>query len=40
MNVDRIELFHVGIPLPKPFHPAWIPGHPETECRFTLLRVW
>ncbi|MGW8268074.1 MAG: mandelate racemase/muconate lactonizing enzyme family protein [Longimicrobiales bacterium] len=39
MKIDRIELFHVAIPLPKPFHPAWIPGYPQTENRFTLMRV-
>ncbi|MGD8969000.1 MAG: mandelate racemase/muconate lactonizing enzyme family protein [Anaerolineae bacterium] len=39
MKIDRIELFHVAIPLPKPFHPAWIPGYPQTENRFTLLRL-
>jgi L-alanine-DL-glutamate epimerase-like enolase superfamily enzyme len=39
MKVDRIELFHVAIPLPKPFYPAWIPGYPQTENRFTLLRL-
>jgi L-alanine-DL-glutamate epimerase-like enolase superfamily enzyme len=39
MKIDRIELFHVAIPLPKPFYPSWIPGYPQTENRFTLLRV-
>lgn len=39
MKIDRIELFHVEIPLPKPFHPAWIPGYPQTVNRFTLLRL-
>ena len=39
MKIDRIELFHVAIPLPKPFHPAWIPGYPQTVNRFTLLRL-
>ena len=39
MKVDRIELFHVAIPLPKPFYPAWIPGYPQTLNRFTLLRL-
>ncbi|HSR31591.1 MAG TPA: mandelate racemase/muconate lactonizing enzyme family protein [Anaerolineae bacterium] len=39
MKVDRIELFHVAIPLPKPFYPAWIPGYPQTVNRFTLLRM-
>ncbi len=39
MKISRIELFHVAIPLSKPFHPAWIPGYPQTVNRFTLLRV-
>ncbi len=39
MKVDRIELFHVAIPLPKPFYPAWIPGYPQTVNRFTLMRL-
>ena len=39
MKVERIELFHVAIPLPKPFYPAWIPGYPQTKNRFTLLRL-
>jgi L-alanine-DL-glutamate epimerase-like enolase superfamily enzyme len=39
MKIERIELFHVAVPLPKPFHPAWIPGYPQTENRFTLLRL-
>ena len=39
MKVDRIELYHVAIPLPKPFCPAWIPGYPQTVNRFTLLRL-
>jgi D-galactarolactone cycloisomerase len=39
MKIDRIELFHVAIPLPKPFYPSWIPGYPQTVNRFTLLRV-
>ncbi len=39
MKIDRIELIHVAIPLPKPFYPAWIPGYPQTENRFTLLRL-
>ena len=39
MKIDRIELYHVAIPLPKPFYPAWIPGYPQTMNRFTLLRL-
>ena len=39
MKIDRIELYHVAIPLPKPFYPAWIPGYPQTMNRLTLLRL-
>jgi L-alanine-DL-glutamate epimerase-like enolase superfamily enzyme len=39
VKIDRIELFHVAIPLPKPFYPTWIPGYPQTVNRFTLLRL-
>ena len=38
-RVARIELYHVAIPLPATFYPAWIPGMPQTENRFTLIRV-
>lgn len=38
-KIDRIELFHVAIPLTEPFYPAWIPGYPQTECRLTLLKL-
>ncbi len=39
MKIDRIELFHVAIPLSRPFYPSWVPGYPQTVNRFTLLRV-
>ena len=38
-TVARVELFHVEIPLPATFHPSWIPGFPQNENRFTLVRV-
>ena len=38
-TVARIELYHVAIPLPAPFYPSWIPGYPQTENRFTLIKV-
>jgi D-galactarolactone cycloisomerase len=37
--VSRIELYHVSVPLPAWFRPAWIPGLPQTENRFTLIKV-
>lgn len=39
MRIERIDLWHVDVPLPKPFHPAWIPGFPQTSNRFTLIRL-
>jgi len=38
-KITRIELFHVAIPLPDRFYPSWIPGFPQTENRFTLIKV-
>ena len=38
-KVARIELFHVVVPLPATFRPAWIPGMPSNENRFTLVRI-
>lgn len=37
--ISRIELFHVVIPLPEKFYPAWIPNYPQTSNNFTLLRI-
>ena len=38
-KIARIELFHVAIPLPEAFYPSWIPGFPQTENRFTLIKL-
>jgi D-galactarolactone cycloisomerase len=38
-KIESIELYHVSIPLSKPFFPCWIPGYPQTHNRFTLLRM-
>ena len=38
-KVESVELYHVSIPLPKPFFPTWIWGYPQTHNRFTLIRV-
>ncbi|MCP4503795.1 MAG: mandelate racemase/muconate lactonizing enzyme family protein [Deltaproteobacteria bacterium] len=37
--IEKIELFHLDIPLPEPFFPSWIPGYPQTANRSTLLRI-
>ena len=39
-KVERIELYHVSIPLDAPFRPSWIPGYPMTHNRFTLARIF
>lgn len=38
-KVVRVELFHVAVPLPRTFYPSWIPGFPQNENRFDLIRV-
>lgn len=38
-KIQRIELFHVDIPLKKPFYPSWISGYPQLHNRFTLVRL-
>jgi D-galactarolactone cycloisomerase len=39
MRIDRIDLWHVAVPLPAPFRPAWIPGLTQTDNRFDLIRL-
>ena len=39
MKITKVELYHVSIPLREIFHPSWIPGFPQKENRFTLLRL-
>ncbi len=39
MKITRIDMWHVAVPLPAPFHPSWIPGFPQHENRFDLLRL-
>ncbi len=38
-TVELVELYHVRVPLPATFHPSWIPGFPQQQNRFDLLRV-
>ena len=38
-KISRIELYHVRIPLDKPFYPSWIPGYPATDNRFDLIKI-
>ena len=39
-RIERIELYHVEVPTPAPFYPSWIPGYPQTACRYTLARFY
>lgn len=39
MQVHRVELFHVAVPCEETFHPAWLPAYPQTDNRYTLLRL-
>lgn len=39
MKVEKIELYHVSIPLPAEFYPAWVPGYPQKFNRCTLLKL-
>lgn len=39
MRITQIDLWHVAIPAPATFYPSWIPGFPQTENRFTLVRL-
>ena len=39
-KVARIELWHVAVPLPATFRPSWIPGFPQNENRFDLVRIF
>jgi L-alanine-DL-glutamate epimerase-like enolase superfamily enzyme len=39
LKIARIDLWHVAVPLPAVFRPAWIPGFRQTENRFDLIRL-
>lgn len=39
-RIERLELYHVEVPTPAPFYPSWIPGYPQTACRYTLARFY
>ncbi|MDF1562122.1 MAG: mandelate racemase/muconate lactonizing enzyme family protein [Deltaproteobacteria bacterium] len=39
MQITRIELWRVAVPLPAPFYPSWIPGFEQQENRFDLIRL-
>jgi hypothetical protein len=37
-RIERIELWHVNVPLAEPFWPSWIPGYPQTHIAQTFAR--
>ncbi|MCP3980591.1 MAG: mandelate racemase/muconate lactonizing enzyme family protein [bacterium] len=37
--IARVEMYHVRAPLPATFYPSWIPGFPQNENRFDLIRI-
>jgi D-galactarolactone cycloisomerase len=39
-RIERIELWHVNVPLPAPFWPSWIPGYPQTHVAQTVARIY
>lgn len=39
-RIERIELWHVNVPLPAPFWPSWIPGYAQTHVAQTLARFF
>lgn len=39
MKVEKIELYHISIPLPEAFYPSWIPGYPQKFNRSTLIKI-
>ncbi len=38
-RVERIDLYHVNVPMKTPFFPSWIPGYPQTHVRYTLMKL-
>ena len=38
-RIERIELWHVNVPLTEPFWPSWIPGYPQTHVAQTFARI-
>ncbi|MFW9806609.1 MAG: mandelate racemase/muconate lactonizing enzyme family protein [Candidatus Thorarchaeota archaeon] len=39
MKIIQVDMYHISIPLKKPFYSSWIPGYPQTHNRFTLLQL-
>lgn len=39
MKIERIDAWVCRFPLPKPFHPSWIPGVPEEHNTCAIYRI-
>ena len=39
MKIQSIELFHISVPLDKPFYPSWVPNYGQTHNQFTLMKL-
>jgi L-alanine-DL-glutamate epimerase-like enolase superfamily enzyme len=39
-KIERIELWHVNVPMSAPFWPSWIPGYPQTHVVQTYARFF
>ncbi len=39
-RLERLELWHVQVPMAVPFWPSWIPGYPQTHVTWTLARFF
>jgi D-galactarolactone cycloisomerase len=38
-KIEKIELYHVDVPLPAALFPVWIPGYPQYRQSYTLLAI-
>ena len=38
-RIERLELWHVAVPLSEPFWPSWIPGYPQVHVAQTFARL-
>ncbi len=38
-KIAKISLYHVKIPLDNTFYPSWVPGYPQTDNRFDLVKI-
>ena len=38
-KIEKIELYHLDIPLPTALFPVWIPGYPQYRQSYTLLAI-